>query len=161
MNIRALAVVGVVAVAVVVVGAAVWWTNHLTTWKCFKVDEELRPTPHTEPGDEYCLAYRGPQNNIKWYLVPGLGMENWKGIGGDSRIRLTATTDEDDSKIFEFDLKVIGHGQGSGHGDDHKKPDFGYELTVIVRPAPDLAEATFTVAGGPSVHAGSAHSNED
>jgi hypothetical protein len=154
-------VIGAGVVIVVGLGGYLY-VNHLTTWKCFKVDEMLNPTPHTEKDDEYCVAYKGSGNNRKWYLVPGTGMENWKGIGGDNRIRLTVTTNDDENKVFEFDLRVTDHDQlpPSDHDHEHKKPKYGYELTVT-DPSNLPAEAEFAVQGSSSIHAGTAHSNEN
>jgi hypothetical protein len=171
MNTRTWAIAGVVVVAA---GVGWYWITyvHLDTWKCFHVNLMLGATPHTDDMDRYCIAKRGPQNNVQWFLLPGTGMEDWRASGGASkRIRLDATTDEEFNKVFEFDLHVTDHMNTTGHQNEHKKPDFGYELTVVVPDVPDGADpddpmykatGTFKVGGGGRpIHAGTAHSNED
>lgn len=131
----------------------------LTTWKCFTVDSTTPPAPHTEANDRYCIKQQGAD----WFLEPGLGMENWRKIGGGERIPLEIRTDTTRVKIWEFEVDITDHPPASDHGHEHKKPDRSYLLQVNTPAAPGAkADAEIRVTG-PSpdpIHGGTAHATE-
>ena len=132
-----------------------------TDWKCFTVNEVTQGAPHLENGDQYCVVTR----NDAWYLDPGMGMSNWKPIGGGSRIPLLITEDTATSKTWKFEVFINDHHTlpPSDHMGQHRAAR-GYTLNVIVPADPSLkAEANISVLGPPddTVHDGAAHSNED
>jgi hypothetical protein len=151
----------VVVIVLGTVSIAATCNPGLAAWKCFTIDSTTPPPPHAAANDEFCVSQRG----TAWYLVPGLGMENWKAIGGaGTEIPLTVVTDSPAVKIWDFEVEVTDHPGGSDHGPQHVRPNRGYRLQVNIPGGPNPeAVAVIRVAGPPGdpIHGGTAHGVED
>ena len=161
MNTRLIGVISILTAASAVASCEQASLRGYTEWDCFIVNVANPPTPHLEKDDEYCVVTR----DGAWYLDPGKGMQNWKPIGGGSRIPLLITEDTATSKTWRFEVNITDHDTlpPSDHMGQHRAAR-GYTLNVIIPTNPGLpSEGTITVAGPPgdTIHNGSAHSVEN